>query len=88
VRDAHDDREIVGAAVLCRDGIDLADLDRLARERLSAFKVPKRWVKLSSLDEVPMMATGKVDKRGLQQLITDSGRSVPNRSDDLAVQTR
>lgn len=88
VRDADDGREIVGAAVLCRDGIDLAELDRLARERLSAFKVPRRWVKLASLDEVPMMATGKVDKRGLQQLITDSGRSVPNRSDKSAAPNR
>ena len=30
----------------------------------------------ASLDEVPMMATGKVDKRGLQQLIAESGETV------------
>ncbi len=76
VRDENDDREVVGAAVLCRDPIELATLDRLARERLSAFKVPRLWLKLSSLDEVPMMTTGKVDKRGLQQLIAKSGETV------------
>lgn len=76
VRDAQAAREIVGAAVLCRAGIDLATLDRLARERLSAFKVPRRWVELASLDAVPMMATGKVDKSGLQALIAETGRGV------------
>ncbi len=76
VRDENDDREVVGAAVLCRDRIALSTLDRLARERLSAFKVPRRWVQLASLDELPMMATGKVDKRGLQQLIAKSGETV------------
>ena len=76
VPDEHGEREIVGAAVLCREEIDLDVLDRLARERLSAFKVPRRWVRLSALDEVPMMTTGKVDKNGLQRLIADSGTSL------------
>ncbi|MCR9096435.1 MAG: acyl--CoA ligase [bacterium] len=75
VRDPETDRDVVGAAILCREVSDAAALDRLARERLSAFKVPKRWVQLTSLDEVPMMATGKVDKNGLQALIRSSGVS-------------
>ena len=76
VRDQNDEREVVGAAVLCREQSELSALDRLARERLSAFKVPRLWVKLSSLDDVPMMTTGKVDKRGLQQLIAESGEAI------------
>ena len=74
VQDTNGGRETVGAAVLCRAGLDLASVDRLARERLSAFKVPRRWVELASLDDVPMMATGKVDIRGLRALIIGTGK--------------
>lgn len=67
--------EVVGAAVVTRAGCTLADLDREARDRLSAFKVPKRWVLLRSPAEVPTLATGKVDKPGLQDLIRKSGEA-------------
>jgi acyl-CoA synthetase (AMP-forming)/AMP-acid ligase II len=73
VADDETGRELVGAAILCRTPTDLTELDRCVRERLSAFKVPRRWLLLTSLDEVPMMATGKVDKAGLQALIRSSG---------------
>jgi acyl-CoA synthetase (AMP-forming)/AMP-acid ligase II len=65
--------EQVGAAVVTRAAMAVEDLDREARERLSAFKVPKRWVLLGSPAEVPTMATGKVDKGGLQDLIRRKG---------------
>jgi acyl-CoA synthetase (AMP-forming)/AMP-acid ligase II len=61
--------ELVGAAVLTREAMTVADLDREARARLSSFKVPKRWVLLRSPADVPTMATGKVDKGGLQELL-------------------
>jgi len=67
--------EVVGAAVLTREPLALADLDRETRARLSAFKVPKRWLVLDSPGDVPMMATGKVDKGGLQALIRRDGRA-------------
>ena len=54
--------ELVGAAVVTRAAMTVADLDREARARLSSFKVPKRWVLLGSPADVPTMATGKVDK--------------------------
>jgi hypothetical protein len=38
--------------------------------------MPRRWLLLKSLDDVPMMATGKVDKGELQALIAGSGTSV------------
>ncbi len=75
VLDETTNRDLVGATVLCRTPTDTGELDRAARERLSAFKVPKRWAVLASLDEVPMMATGKVDKAGLQQLIRSKGKA-------------
>lgn len=68
-------REVVGAAVVTRDGVTLADLQREARDRLSAFKVPKRWLRLASPAEVPTLATGKVDKAGLQELIRKHGET-------------
>ena len=70
--------ELVGAAVVvAREGVTVAELDREARARLSSFKVPKRWVLLRSPAEVPTMATGKVDKPGLQALIREAGVPAP-----------
>jgi len=67
--------ELVGAAIVTRGNVAVADLDREARARLSSFKVPKRWVRLGSPAEAPTMATGKVDKPGLQDLIRKAGES-------------
>lgn len=67
--------ELVGAAVVTREPVSVADLEREVRARLSSFKVPKRWVLLRSLADVPTMATGKVDKPGLQQLIRSATES-------------
>jgi acyl-CoA synthetase (AMP-forming)/AMP-acid ligase II len=44
-----------------------------ARERLSSFKVPTLWHVVRSADDVPMSATGKVDKSALQQLLRSHG---------------
>jgi acyl-CoA synthetase (AMP-forming)/AMP-acid ligase II len=43
------------------------------RERLSAFKVPTRWLLTPDPAVVPMSATGKVDKPGLQRLLREQG---------------
>jgi acyl-CoA synthetase (AMP-forming)/AMP-acid ligase II len=66
---------VVGAAVVTREPLAASDLHREARARLSAFKVPKRWVRLASPADVPTLATGKVDKAGLQELIRKSGET-------------
>ena len=44
-----------------------------ARDRLSAFKVPTRWLVTEAAGEVPMLGSGKVDKPALQQLLSDRG---------------
>ena len=44
---------------------------------MSSFKVPRRWVRADSVDVVPTLATGKVDKPGLRSLIASEGRTVP-----------
>ena len=65
----HDGGAAVAAAVIVTpDGaLGVDELDHEARARLSAFKVPTHW-RLVADDEVPMAATGKVDKAALQLL--------------------
>lgn len=60
----------VGAAVVTAV-LDEDELRVAARERLSAFKVPTRWLVTSDPSRVPMTATGKVDKRALRALIEE-----------------
>lgn len=43
-----------------------------ARNRLSAFKVPKLWL-LGEASDVPVTATSKVDKSALQELLRSKG---------------
>ena len=45
------------------------ELRAAARERLSAFKVPTRWLITDDAHAVPMTATDKVDKAALQALL-------------------
>jgi acyl-CoA synthetase (AMP-forming)/AMP-acid ligase II len=71
--DDGDERPQIGALVLVTDGTALADVDRAVRGRLSSFKVPTRWVVSTDPAAVPLMATGKVDKANLQQLIRSTG---------------
>jgi acyl-CoA synthetase (AMP-forming)/AMP-acid ligase II len=75
-----DGAKAVGAAVLPDAGValDLAQVAEAARERLSAFKLPVRWVILASLDDLPKLASGKLDKPGLRKLLAE-GQPTPAR---------
>jgi acyl-CoA synthetase (AMP-forming)/AMP-acid ligase II len=66
-----DGTDEVGALVVARTSI--ATLVGAARERLSAFKVPTRWMVTDTADAVPMTATAKVDKTALQALLAREG---------------
>lgn len=72
VTDVPGDTPTVGALVV--SGRPLEDLAADARARLSAFKVPTRWIVTASADDVPMTATAKVDKPALQELLRRDGR--------------
>jgi acyl-CoA synthetase (AMP-forming)/AMP-acid ligase II len=64
--------EIVAAAVVADPGVEL-DLDALraaAKQALSAFKVPRHLVVLAAAD-IPMTATGKLNRAALRAQITD-----------------
>ena len=64
----------VGAVVVTIGSPSLDEVASAARGALSSFKVPKRWVLLPTTADVPMLATGKVDKAGLQALVAERGR--------------
>jgi acyl-CoA synthetase (AMP-forming)/AMP-acid ligase II len=50
---------------------DPDELRRALRKRLSAYKVPQRFLMLAD-DQVPMLSSGKLDARGLQELFVDA----------------
>jgi acyl-CoA synthetase (AMP-forming)/AMP-acid ligase II len=66
----------LGAAV-AGAGLSVADLASVARENLSAFKVPRLWVLLASADELPRLVSGKVDVARLRDAITAQGVTAP-----------
>jgi acyl-CoA synthetase (AMP-forming)/AMP-acid ligase II len=77
VRQAHvtnvrnDGVDAVGVIVVSTAPIDA--LVAGANERLSAFKVPTRWIVTANADLIPMTATAKVDKAALQELLAREG---------------
>jgi acyl-CoA synthetase (AMP-forming)/AMP-acid ligase II len=68
-----DGSEAVGALVIAEAPFEA--LVAAARSRLSAFKVPTRWVVAASADVVPMTATAKVDKEALQAMLKEGERT-------------
>jgi acyl-CoA synthetase (AMP-forming)/AMP-acid ligase II len=55
------------AAVVVRSDLDEVALRKQLREELSAYKIPRRFVALSSA-EIPLLSSGKVDVRQLKKL--------------------
>jgi len=73
VTDVAPDGGSVQVAALVVTDADRADVVAGVKQRLSAFKVPTRWLLTSDASVVPMSATGKVDKKGLQRLLELEG---------------
>jgi acyl-CoA synthetase (AMP-forming)/AMP-acid ligase II len=63
----------VGAMVVTAGSLD--EVVAGARARLSAFKVPTRWLLTDSAADVPMTATSKVDQRALVALLAGGSGS-------------
>jgi acyl-CoA synthetase (AMP-forming)/AMP-acid ligase II len=57
----------IAALVITDASID--EVRAAVRSRLSAFKVPTRWLLTKDPDLVPVLASGKVDKTALQGLL-------------------
>jgi acyl-CoA synthetase (AMP-forming)/AMP-acid ligase II len=66
----------VGAAVVAApaSGINADSLGGQLRGRLSAFKRPRRWLIYRSMEDVPMLPSGKVDKRALCAALLNARR--------------
>jgi acyl-CoA synthetase (AMP-forming)/AMP-acid ligase II len=60
-------------AALVVSTADAATLREEVRSRLSAFKVPTVWLVTEERGAVPMLASGKVDKPGLQDVLRGDG---------------
>jgi acyl-CoA synthetase (AMP-forming)/AMP-acid ligase II len=66
--------EEVAAVVVPAPGVtlDAGDLERMAREQLSSYKVPTRWELLAEEGDVPWLASGKPDKLALRARLLES----------------
>jgi amino acid adenylation domain-containing protein len=56
---------------LCPSDVDGAAVEAFLRERLPEHLVPRRWVRL---DAIPLLHSGKVDRRALPAPAEDTGR--------------
>jgi acyl-CoA synthetase (AMP-forming)/AMP-acid ligase II len=72
---AEGDGTELGAAVLVARGAVLGaeQLAAAVRQRLSAFKVPSRWLMMTASSEIPLLASGKVDKPALKRSLSQQG---------------
>jgi acyl-CoA synthetase (AMP-forming)/AMP-acid ligase II len=69
VSNVRDEQGTDAVAALVVSDLDVAELTQQARTRLSSFKLPQHWVVVGDSDAVPMLATGKIDKRALRELL-------------------
>ena len=62
---------IVTGVVVLNEGaaLDAEQLARWSRERLAAYKVPKRWAVLPTTEGLPYTTTNKIDKRALAERV-------------------
>ena len=62
--------EVCAVVVPAGADIDVASLAAQAREQLSSYKVPTRWVVVTS-DKLPTLPSGKLNRKGLRTLVAD-----------------
>ncbi|MGF7235012.1 MAG: ANL family adenylate-forming protein, partial [Frankia sp.] len=64
----------VAALVVADAPNDQHDFAERVRSRLSSFKIPTRWLVLDDPHAVPRLASGKIDRRALRDLLGNEGR--------------
>lgn len=62
--------EVCAVVVPAVTGLDLDGIRQLAREQLSVYKVPTRWV-IATADQIPTLPSGKFDRKGLLANVID-----------------
>lgn len=60
--------QVCAVVVPAAADVDVASLAARARDRLSSYKVPTRWVQASGA-QIPTLASGKLDRRGVKALV-------------------
>jgi acyl-coenzyme A synthetase/AMP-(fatty) acid ligase len=72
-------QQVVAAAVVLEEGARLsaAEIRDVLRRRLSVYKVPRRILLLSSMEQVPMTPSMKVRKRELATMIASAAEDEP-----------
>jgi acyl-CoA synthetase (AMP-forming)/AMP-acid ligase II len=68
----HPDRgeEVCAVVVPAGEDFDVESVSAYARERLSSYKVPTRWVTVTGA-QLPTLPSGKFHRKALQEAITD-----------------
>lgn len=66
-----DGEKAIGATVIPKipESFNVEQLRHEARARLSAFKIPARWIILDLLNDLPRTASGKIDKQRLRAML-------------------
>ncbi|GFG48667.1 hypothetical protein MAGR_01080 [Mycolicibacterium agri] len=62
--------EVCAVVVPAADGVDAESLSARTRKELSTYKVPTRWVLVTSA-QIPTLPSGKLDRKGLRTLVVD-----------------
>ncbi|CAJ1582781.1 class I adenylate-forming enzyme family protein [[Mycobacterium] wendilense] len=70
VEDAERGEQVCAVVVPNSAEADTADLERRAREQLSSYKVPSRWLVVTA-DQIPTLASGKLDRKTLRSWVID-----------------
>lgn len=68
IDDPRRGEEVCAVVVPAAEPIDVAAVVARTRERLSGYKVPTRWVTVTS-DQIPTLPSGKFDRKALRALV-------------------
>ncbi|MCX4092790.1 class I adenylate-forming enzyme family protein [Nocardia sp. alder85J] len=62
--------EVCAVVVPATGELDLEAVAARARDQLSGYKVPSRWI-VTTAERIPTLPSGKLDRRGLRGLVVD-----------------
>jgi len=70
VEDEERGEQVCAVLVPAGGELDVAQVAARAREQLSGYKVPTRWVVVGA-DAIPVLASGKFDRKGLRRMVSE-----------------
>lgn len=69
IEHAERGEEVCAVVVPAADGVEMDSVARRTRDSLSSYKVPTRWVAVTS-DQIPTLASGKLDRKTLRAWVS------------------